>query len=250
MTDNPFVMVPTVAIRTEHATKQYGSNESPVTALDDVTVEFPSGQLTAVMGPSGSGKSTLLHCLGGLDQLSSGHIWIGDVAVDTLSERKLTHLRRRQIGFVFQSFNLVPTLSAKENITLPLDLAGSKPDRDWVDAVIDVVKIGDRLSHRPAQLSGGQQQRVAIARALASQPRIIFADEPTGNLDTRTGAQILEFLRHAVVELEQSIVMVTHDPNAAGYADSVVFLVDGKVVDRLFKPNSDAILDHMKNLEG
>lgn len=238
-----------VAARTEHAVKRYGASDRPVTALDDISVEFPQGQLTAVMGPSSSGKSTLLHCLGGLDRLSSGHIFVGDVALDTLSERDLTRLRREQIGFVFQAFNLVPTLTARENITLPMDLAGTKIDRGWVDSVIDVVRIGDRLSHRPAELSGGQQQRIAIARALASQPRIIFADEPTGNLDSRTGAQILEFLRHAVVDLRQSIVMVTHDPIAASYADSVIFLVDGQIIDRLNKPTSASILERMKTLE-
>ncbi len=251
MTETTFATTITrVAARAEHASKQYGSHNSPVTALDNVTIEFPEGQLTAVMGPSGSGKSTLLHCLGGLDRLDSGNVFIGDVAIDTLDERALTRLRREQIGFVFQAFNLVPTLSARENITLPMDLAGNKPNRDWVDEVIDVVKLGDRLSHRPAELSGGQQQRVAVARALASQPKIILADEPTGNLDTRSGAQILEFLRHAVVELDQSIVMVTHDPIAASYADSVVFLVDGQVVDRLTKPSSASILERMKTLEG
>jgi putative ABC transport system ATP-binding protein len=200
------------------------------------------------MGPSGSGKSTLMHTLAGLDDLTSGKVYVGDTDLTTLKDRQLTKLRRDRIGFVFQAFNLVPTLSALENITLPGDLAGRKPDQVWLDLVIDTVGLRPRLSHRPAELSGGQQQRVAVARALAGQPAIIFADEPTGNLDSRTGAEILDFMRRAVRELGQSIVMVTHDAVAASYADRVVFLADGRIVDELDDPTADAVLDHMKNL--
>jgi putative ABC transport system ATP-binding protein len=237
-----------VAARTEHATKVYGARDSRVVALDDVTVEFPAGQMTAVMGSSGSGKSTLLHCTAGLDQLSSGRAFIGEVDLGSLSDRELTALRRDRIGFVFQAFNLVPMLSAQENITLPLDLAGRTADREWLAAVIGVLGIGDRLAHRPSELSGGQQQRIAIARALATQPQIIFADEPTGNLDSRTGTEILRFLRQAVSDLGQTIVMVTHDPIAAAYADTVLFLADGRVVDRATTPSVPSILSHLQAL--
>jgi putative ABC transport system ATP-binding protein len=236
--------------RTEHATKIYGSDETAVRAIDDVTVEFPSGRFTAIMGPSGSGKSTLLHCAAGLDALTSGEVFVGDVALSALSDKELTLLRRDRIGFVFQSYNLIPTLTALENITLPTALAGRKPDRDWLDSVIETVGLSDRLSHRPSELSGGQQQRVAVARALATRPQIVFADEPTGNLDSRAGAEILEFMRTAVDELSQTIVMVTHDPVAAGYADSVVFLGDGRIVDQMDAPTAQSVLDRLKALGG
>ncbi len=230
------------------ATKTYGTGDTEVTALDDVDVSFDVGRMTAIMGPSGSGKSTLMQCMAGLDQLSSGRVVIGDVELSSLSERQLTRLRRDRIGFVFQAFNLIPTLSAIENITLPMDLAGTKPDRQWLDHVIGTVGLGDRLTHRPGELSGGQQQRVAVARALAGRPEIIFADEPTGNLDSRTGGEILQFMRWAVGELGQTIVMVTHDPVAAGYADRVVFLADGRRVGELDDPTADSVLDRMRGL--
>jgi putative ABC transport system ATP-binding protein len=237
------------AARAEHATKRYGTPESGVTALDDVDIAFADGAFTAIMGPSGSGKSTLMHCLAGLDTLTSGQAFIGDIELGSLSDRELTLLRRERVGFVFQSFNLLPTLSAMENITLPMTLADRKPDWDWVDAVIDTVGVRDRLTHRPSELSGGQQQRVAVARALASRPAIVFADEPTGNVDSRAGAEILGFLRQATRELGQTIVMVTHDPVAAGYADTAVFLADGRVIDVLEAPSASAVLDRMKRLE-
>jgi putative ABC transport system ATP-binding protein len=217
--------------RTVNATKVYGSGEAAVRALDGATVTFPRGALTAVMGPSGSGKSTLMHCVAGLDTLTAGHAYLGDTDLGALKDAELTRLRRNRVGFVFQSFNLVPTLTAAENITLPLALAGVRPDREWLDTVVGAVGIGDRLGHRPAQLSGGQQQRVAVARALASRPEIVFADEPTGNLDSQAGTALLRFLRRAVDEWGQSVVMVTHDPVAAGFADAVVRLVDGRVVE-------------------
>jgi putative ABC transport system ATP-binding protein len=238
------------AARAVHATKIYGAGDTLVRALDDVSVEFPEGRFTAIMGPSGSGKSTLMHCLAGLDNLTSGQVFIGGVDLGSLSDKKLTLLRREHIGFVFQSFNLIPTLTAAENITLPLLLAGVQPDRQWVDDVIDTVGLGDRLAHRPAELSGGQQQRVAVARALASRPQITFADEPTGNLDSRAGAEILTFLRRAVRELGQTIVMVTHDPLSASAADVVEFLADGQTVDQLLEPSPEAILDRLKSLGG
>ncbi len=228
--------------------KIYGHGDTAVHALDEIDASFQSGRFTAIMGPSGSGKSTLMHCLAGLDTVSHGSILVGDTDLSTLSERELTLLRRDRIGFVFQSFNLVPTLTAMENITLPMDLAGRTPDQAWVDEVINTVGLDDRTSHRPNELSGGQQQRVAVSRALASQPEIVFADEPTGNLDSTTGAEILEFMRRAVREMDQTIVMVTHDPNAASYADRVVFLNDGKIVDEMFEPTPDTILDTMKAL--
>ena len=231
-----------VAARTDRATRVYGSGDTRVTALDEVDVTFTKGQVTAIMGPSGSGKSTLMHCLAGLDRLSSGRIHIGDVDLSSLSERDLTLLRRTRIGFVFQSFNLVPTLSAIENITLPLDLGRSRPDSGWIDEVVGAVGLGDRLSHKPTELSGGQQQRVAVARALASRPEVVFADEPTGNLDSTTGSEILSFMRRAVVEYRQTVVMVTHDPVAASYADRVLFLADGQIVSELDDPDTDTIL--------
>ena len=238
------------AARTVRATKVYGTGDTAVIALDDVTVEFARGRFTAIMGPSGSGKSTLMHCLAGLDSLTSGTAFLGDADLTTLDDKRLTLLRRDRIGFVFQAFNLVPTLTALENITLPAALAGREPDRAWVDHVVATVRLEDRLTHRPNELSGGQQQRVAVARALAGRPEIVFADEPTGNLDSRSGAEVLRFLRHAVDELGQTIVMVTHDPGAAAYADRVVFLNDGRIVDELTGPTPEAILDRMKRLEG
>ncbi|MGD9995891.1 MAG: ABC transporter ATP-binding protein [Ilumatobacteraceae bacterium] len=235
-----------VAARAELAVKVYGRGDNEVRALDGVSLHIAAGRFTAVMGPSGSGKSTLMHCLAGLDTLSSGKVFIGDVDLSTLSDRELTKVRREHIGFVFQSFNLVPTLSAIENITLPTRLARAKPDRAWLDVVIDTVGLRSRLAHRPSELSGGQQQRVAVARALAGRPQVIFADEPTGNLDSRTGGEILQFMRHAVDGMGQTIVMVTHDPVAASYADSVVFLADGRIVDWMNHPTASAVLDHLK----
>jgi putative ABC transport system ATP-binding protein len=217
------------AVRAEHAVKVYGTGDTAVTALDDVSIEFPAGQFTAIMGPSGSGKSTLLHCLAGLDTLTAGRALVGEVELGGLSDRQLTLLRRDRIGFVFQAFNLVPTLSARDNITLPMMLAGTAPDPDWLAAVIERTGLTDRLAHRPAELSGGQQQRVAVARALATRPQIVFADEPTGNLDSRRGREVLELLRAARDEFGQTIVMVTHDQVAAGFADSVVVMADGGV---------------------
>jgi len=240
----------TLAARAVEAVKIYGSGDAEVRALDGVSIEFPTGHYTAIMGPSGSGKSTLLHCLAGLDSLTSGRVFIGDVDLSSLDEKRLTLLRRKKVGFVFQTFNLVPTLSAVENITLPIDIAGDKPDRAWLDTVIDTVDLRNRLSHRPSELSGGQQQRVAAARALASRPEIVFADEPTGNLDSKAGAELLEFLRRAVREFGQTIVMVTHDPNAAAYADRVIFLADGRVVDEMAEPTAERVLDRMKGLGG
>ena len=238
----------TTAASAVEATKTYGSGDTQVVALDHVTAEFPQGQFTAIMGPSGSGKSTLMHCLAGLDRLTSGSVYIAGVDLSTLDDKSLTLLRRDQVGFIFQAFNLIPTLTALENITLPMDLGGRKPDQAWLDRVIDTVGLRDRLSHRPSELSGGQQQRVAVSRALASQPKIIFADEPTGNLDSRTGSEILTFMRQAVDELGQTIVMVTHDPGAAGYADRVLFLADGRVVDEMLEPTAAKVLDKMKSL--
>ena len=234
-----------VAARTEDAVKVYGKGQTEVRALDGVTVEFAAGRYTAVMGPSGSGKSTLLHCVAGLDSLTSGRAFIGDVDLSTLGDQKLTILRRDRVGFVFQAFNLVPTLSAKENITLPLLLAGREGDQAWISQVIEITGIGDRLEHRPSELSGGQQQRVAVARALASRPEIIFADEPTGNLDSRSGTEVLTFLRRAVDEMGQTIVMVTHDPMAASYADRIVFLADGRIVDEMLEPTAERVLERM-----
>jgi putative ABC transport system ATP-binding protein len=237
-----------IAARAVAATKAYGRGESAVLALDAIDVEFASGQFTAIMGPSGSGKSTLMHALAGLDDLTGGRAFIGDVDLTELNDRKLTKLRRDRLGFIFQAFNLVPTLTALENITLPMDLAGRRPDPGWLDQVIRTVGLEARLRHRPSELSGGQQQRVAVARALAGRPEIVFADEPTGNLDSRTGAEILDFMRLAVRELGQTIVMVTHDPVAASYADRVVFLADGRIVDELLDPTPTSVLDRMKSL--
>jgi putative ABC transport system ATP-binding protein len=236
------------AARSVAATKVYGSGDTAVTALDEVSVEFPRGAFSAIMGPSGSGKSTLMHCLAGLDNLTGGAVFIGDVELGTLSDKALTVLRRQRIGFVFQSFNLMPTLTVAENITLPMSLAGTRPDRAWLDTVVGAVRLGDRLRHRPSELSGGQQQRVAIARALVGRPEVIFADEPTGNLDSRTGGELLRFLRQAVDDLGQSIVMVTHDPMAAAHADSVLFLADGQITDRLARPTAQQVLDRMSAL--
>jgi putative ABC transport system ATP-binding protein len=237
------------ASRAVHAVKVYGSGPTAVTALDNVDVEFGSGRFTAIMGPSGSGKSTLLHCLAGLDNLTSGEIFIGDTNVTALDEKGKTLLRREKLGFIFQSFNLIPTLSAEENILLPMALARRDPDGEWVDKIVDTVGLRDRLSHLPTELSGGEQQRVAAARALANRPEIVFADEPTGNLDSRKEAEILEFMRTAVRDLGQTIVMVTHDPVAATYADRIVFLSDGKIVDEMVEPTVENVLDRIKSLE-
>ena len=238
----------TLAARAIGATKIYGTGETEVRALDSVNVDFGQSQYTAIMGPSGSGKSTLLHCLAGLDRLTSGQVFLGDLEISALSEKQLTKVRRDRLGFVFQTYNLIPTLTALENITLPSALAGRSPDQQWLDQVINTMRLGDRLKHRPSELSGGQQQRVAVARALASRPEVIFADEPTGNLDSRAGAEILKFMRDAVDTFHQTIVMVTHDPNAASYADRVVFLADGRIVDELRDANADAILDKVRTL--
>ncbi|WP_199552197.1 ABC transporter ATP-binding protein [Streptomyces sp. N35] len=231
-------------------TKVYGSGETRVVALDAVDVEFGRGRFTAIMGPSGSGKSTLMHCMAGLDSITSGSARIGEVELSQLKDRELTRLRRDKVGFVFQAFNLLPTLSAYENITLPGAIAGRTPDQEWVERVVRTVGLADRLTHRPAQLSGGQQQRVAVARALAARPEIIFADEPTGNLDSRSGAEILGFLRESVHALEQTVVMVTHDPVAAAYADRVIFLADGRIVDELHEPTAATVLDRMRRFDG
>ena len=238
----------TIAAAATDAYKIYGKGDSEVRALDGISVQFETGRFTAIMGPSGSGKSTLMHCLAGLDELTSGRITIGDTDLSTLDDKKLTLLRRTAVGFIFQAYNLIPTLTAAENITLPLDLGGVDIDKEWFDEVVRAVRLESRLDHRPSELSGGQQQRVAVARALASKPTIIFADEPTGNLDSRSGTEILTFMRHAVSELGQTIVMVTHDATAASYADRVVFLADGRIVDELHRPTADQVLDRMKNL--
>ncbi len=245
-TDSP---VPGAAARSVDVWKVYGSGEAQVSALRGVSIELERGAFTAIMGPSGSGKSTLMHCLAGLDTVTKGEVAIGDTKLTGLSDRALTNLRRDKVGFVFQQFNLLPTLTAQENILLPLSIAGRKPDRDWYNTVIDTVGLRDRLKHRPSQLSGGQQQRVACARALVSRPEVIFADEPTGNLDSRSGAEVLGFLRHSSRDFGQTIVMVTHDPNAASYADRVVFLSDGQIVDELRNPTPEAVLDKLKSLE-
>ena len=241
--------ITTTAARMEGGVKRYGSDDASIRALDDVDVGFEARRFTAIMGPSGSGKSTLLHTLASLDTLEEGSVYIGEVELGALGDRKLTLLRREKVGFIFQAFNLIPTLTAEENIVLPLAIAGVDEDRGWFDHVVDILGLGDRLDHRPSELSGGQQQRVAAARALVSRPEIIFADEPSGNLDSRSGAELLEFMRRAVRELGQTIVMVTHDPVAAGYADRVVFLSDGKVVDDMDHPTADKVIDHMRFLE-
>ncbi len=238
-----------VAARALDVWKVYGSGEAQVIALRGVSVELARGHYTAIMGPSGSGKSTLMHCLAGLDTVTRGDVYIGDVRVTGLNDAGLTTLRREKVGFVFQQFNLLPTLSAEENILLPLAIAGRKPDRAWFDTVVDAVGLRDRLGHRPTELSGGQQQRVACARAMVTRPEVIFADEPTGNLDSRSGAEVLGFLRDSVRQFGQTIVMVTHDPNAASYADRVIFLGDGVVVDELTDPSAEAVLDKLKSLD-
>lgn len=240
----------TAAARMVGGSKVYGTGDTEVRALDGVDVEFERGRFTAIMGPSGSGKSTLMHCSAGLDDLTSGTVHIGDVELGDLSERDLTLLRRDKVGFVFQAFNLIPTLTAEENLTLPLDLAGRKPDASWMVDIIETVGLQDRLRHRPDELSGGQQQRVAVARALVSRPEIVFADEPTGNLDSVTGGEVLEFLRGAVDDLGQTLVVVTHDAGAAAMADRVLFLADGQIVDEMSNPDADRILDRIKAIGG
>ncbi len=237
------------AARAVSATKVYGQGDTRVEALRQVDVSFEKGKFTAIMGPSGSGKSTLMHCMAGLDRLTDGETYIGDTAVSTLKDKELTILRRQRVGFIFQAFNLVPTLNARENITLPMDLGGQSYDKDWVDEVISTVGLADRQKHRPTELSGGQQQRVAVARALASKPEIVFGDEPTGNLDSRTSAEILEFMRAAVDNLGQSIVMVTHDAVSASYAHRALFLADGRIVSELMDPNPEAVFDTILSLE-
>ena len=236
------------AARASHVVKTYGQGAAAVYALDDVSVSLRAGEFTAIMGPSGSGKSTLLHVLAGLDRPTSGEIHLGDTEITSLNDKALTLLRRDQIGFIFQSFNLLATLTAAENIVLPIRIAGRKPDAFWVDSIVETVGLTERLHHKPSQLSGGQQQRVAAARALASRPQIVFADEPTGALDSRSGAELLKFLQGAVRNLGQTVVMVTHDANAAAYADRVIFLADGQIVDEMTSPTADAVLDYMKNL--
>ena len=239
-----------VAARVVDAVKVYGRGANAVRALDGVSVDFPTGGFTAVMGPSGSGKSTLMHCVAGLDSLTTGQVFIGDTDLADLDDRDLTRLRRDRIGFVFQAFNLIPTLTAAENIGLPARLARRRVDPAWFDHVVGTVGLGDRLAHRPAELSGGQQQRVAVARALAARPEIVFADEPTGNLDSHSGAEILSFMQLAVRDLGQTVVMVTHDPTAAAYADRALFLADGQIVDVLGSPTADSVLDRMRQLSG
>jgi putative ABC transport system ATP-binding protein len=248
VTSSPAVP-PAAAARAEHVSKVFGTGGTRVVALDDVSVELGRARFTAIMGPSGSGKSTLMHCLAGLDSVTEGRVFIGDTDLTGLDDKALTVLRRDRIGFVFQAYNLVPTLTALENIRLPLDLAGRDPDPVWLDTVIDTIGLRDRLSHRPAELSGGQQQRVACARAMLARPEVIFADEPTGNLDSRSSAEVLSFLRRSVDDTGQTIVMVTHDPAAASYADLALFLADGTIVDELAAPTAARVLDTMKRLD-
>lgn len=236
------------AAKTVHVTKTYGSGEAQINALDDVSVEFNAGEFTAIMGPSGSGKSTLMHCIAGLDKVNGGEVWLGDTDITRLSEKKLTLIRREKIGFIFQAFNLLPTLNAKENIELPMSLSKKKINKSWFDTVVQTVGLKDRLTHKPSELSGGQQQRVAVARALASEPEIIFADEPTGNLDSKAGSEVLKFMRNAVNEHGQTIVMVTHDAYAAAYADRIIFLSDGKIVDEMREPTQANVLEKLKSL--
>ncbi len=237
-----------VAVSIRRATKVYRTGDAEVHALAGVDVDFAAGAFTAIMGPSGSGKSTLMHCAAGLDDLTDGRVLIDGLDISTLSEKQRTIIRRERIGFVFQAFNLIPTLTTLENITLPIRLGGDRPDMEWVNRIVEIVGLGDRLGHRPDELSGGQRQRVAVARALASRPKVIFADEPTGNLDSRTGGDILRFLQSVVAEMGQTIVMVTHDPVAAAHADRVVFLADGRITDEMYNPDADAVLDHMKRM--
>ncbi len=237
-----------IAARAESASKIYGSGENEVKALDNVSVSFERGKFSAIMGPSGSGKSTLMHCIAGLDALTEGNVFIGDTDLSQLNDKEITKLRREKIGFIFQSFNLIPTLNAYENITLPLTLGKKSGDDAWIKQVIDTISLKDRLDHRPSELSGGQQQRVAVARALATQPEIIFADEPTGNLDSKSGSDILKFMRRAVTDLKQTIVMVTHDAVSASYADRIVFLADGHVAGEMFEPTPEKVLDYLKHL--
>jgi len=239
-----------LAARINNGTKIYGEGDTEVRALDNVSEAFEKGRYSAIMGPSGSGKSTLLHCIAGLDELTSGEVYIGDTDLGSLNDKNLTLLRRKKVGFVFQSFNLVPTLSAKENILLPLLIAGEAEDDAWFDQVVGILGLGDRLSHRPSELSGGQQQRVAAARALVSRPDIIFADEPSGNLDSKSAAELLDFMRRAVREFGQTIVMVTHDPVAASYADRIVFLEDGRIAGEMHDPTADMVIDRMKQFGG
>jgi putative ABC transport system ATP-binding protein len=248
MTATTTTTVRTTAARAEGVSKFYGTGDAAVAALKDINVDLEAGRFTAIMGPSGSGKSTLLHVLAGLDRPTSGHVYLGDTEITSLNDKALTLLRRDKIGFVFQSFNLLPTMTAAENIVLPIRIAGRKPDAFWVQSIVEKLGLTDRLTHRPTELSGGQQQRVAAARALASRPQIVFADEPTGALDSTSGTQLLGFLRTAVRELGQTVVMVTHDPTAASYADRVIFLADGHVVDEMQEPSADAVLDLMKHL--
>jgi putative ABC transport system ATP-binding protein len=239
-----------VAARALDVWKVYGTSEDTrVDALAGVTVDFRAGHFTAIMGPSGSGKSTLMHCLAGLDMVTRGEVWIGDVQVNKLGDRGLTRLRREQVGFIFQQFNLMPTLTAEENITLPLAIGGRKPDREWMDLVVSTLGLGARLRHRPSQLSGGQQQKVACARALVARPHVVFADEPTGNLDSRSGVEVLQFLQNSVRDFGQTVVLVTHDPHAASYSDRVIFLADGKIVDEMADPTADRVLERMKPLD-
>ncbi|QKV94264.1 ABC transporter ATP-binding protein [Streptomyces sp. NA02950] len=238
-----------LAARAVNVHKLYGTGDAQVAALRGVNVELRRGQFTAIMGPSGSGKSTLMHCLAGLDSVSEGDVYVADMKVNGMSDKELTRLRRERIGFIFQQFNLLPMLTAEENILLPLAIAKRKPSPEWLQQVIDTVGLSERLGHRPSELSGGQQQRVACARALVSQPEVIFADEPTGNLDSRSGAEVLSFLRNSVRTLGQTIVMVTHDPNAASYADRVVFFADGQVVAEITEPTAEAVLDMMKKID-
>ena len=237
------------AARVVEAVKIYGAGETEVRALDGVNISFEQGRFTAIMGPSGSGKSTLMHCMAALDDLTEGRAYIGGTDLSTLSDKELTRLRRDRVGFIFQAFNLVPTLTAIENITLPIQLARREPDQEWVDSVIATVGLGDRLAHRPSELSGGQQQRVAVSRALAGKPEVIFADEPTGNLDSRSGTDVLRFMRKAVDDLGQTIVMVTHDARAASFADRTVFLSDGSLKGELINPTAEQVLDYMKILQ-
>jgi putative ABC transport system ATP-binding protein len=239
----------TMAAAATGLSKVYGEGNTRVVALDNVDIGFEAGKLTAIMGPSGSGKSTLLHCMAGLDSVTSGEVRIGDTAISELSDKQLTVLRRQRMGFIFQAFNLVPTLTAEENILLPLRLGGRQADEQWEARVVESLGLGDRLHHRPDELSGGQQQRVAVARALVTQPDIIFADEPTGNLDSNSGQEVLGFLRSAVDTWHQTVVMVTHDPGAASISDTVVFLRDGRIVGQLASPTADEILDQMRSLE-